>query len=211
MWQRNSVGEDQKAKETAAPESTSEVGGNFHRLIGLDDPVRQRRVMGKYSEVTGRWLAQPARRKASIPTSSGEAEGPRLWVEEVTKEIRVIGGDSGHEASVPQKTPTRTSKPGAAGRRRAAGTGLKGGSRVPCVRRRCLSGTCSLRAARCRSRPAPAPVPPPGTGRGASPGGGRGWRGGSPGSAGGLPRQATARLGHLRGDKQLIWEDKPVA
>lgn len=117
MWPRNSVGEDQKAKETAAPEGTSEAGGNFQRLRGLDDPVRQRRVMGKYSEVTGRWLAQLARRKASIPTPSGEAEGPRLGVEGVAKEIRVFGGDSGPEASVPQKTPAHTSKPGAAGRR----------------------------------------------------------------------------------------------
>ena len=139
MWPRNRVAEDQKAKETAAPEDTSEAGGNFHRARGLDDPARQGHVMGKYSEATSRWLAQPAKRKASIPTPGGGAEGPRLGVEGAAKEIRAIGGESGPKASAPQKTPAHASKPGAAGRRRAAGAGLQGRGRVPCVRQGCLS------------------------------------------------------------------------
>lgn len=57
--------------------------------------------MGKHSEATGRRLAQSARRKASIPTAGGEAEGPRLGVEGAAQEIRADGGESGPKASVP--------------------------------------------------------------------------------------------------------------
>lgn len=63
--------EDQKAKETAALEDTGEAGGDFHRHRGLNDPARQGSAMGKHSEAAGRWLAQPSRRKASIPRVPG--------------------------------------------------------------------------------------------------------------------------------------------
>lgn len=120
--------------------------------------------MGKYSGAAGRWLAQPARRKASISAPVGEAEGPRLRVEDLAMEIRAIPEDSGPMASIPQKTPAHPSKPRAAERRRAVGAGLQGRDGVPCMRR--LGGgfsTCTLLAARFCSLPTPVPQPGPGS------------------------------------------------
>lgn len=137
-------------------------------------------MMGKHSEVTGKWLAQPARRKVSIPTPGGEAEGPRLGVEGAAKEIRAIGEVSGPKASAPQTTPAALPSQGLRGEGERPAPGCREGrGRVPSLRPGCLA-TCSLRAVWPCSppAPAPAPVPPPGTGRSASPGGGRGWRGG---------------------------------
>lgn len=141
--------------------------------------------MGKYSGAAGRWLAQPARRKASISAPVGEAEGPRLRVEDLAMEIRAIPEDSGPMASIPQKTPAHPSKPRAAERRRAVGAGLQGRDGVPCMRR-LGGGVLHLHPPRSSfllpSSPGPPTrprVPPPGMGRSASPGGrGRGWKGG---------------------------------
>lgn len=171
---RTGVGEDPKSKATAVPEERDEARGISTDRGGLDHPARWGRVAGKHSRVTGGWLVQLARRKASIPAPGGEDEGPGLGVERVPEEIRAIKGEPGPKTSVPQKTPACAPKPGALWRMHGAGAGLWEGAGCHASSWSVCPSTCSLSAA--QSCSLPAPVPPPGMGRSASPGGGRGWR-----------------------------------
>lgn len=120
--------------------------------------------MGKHSEVTGR--------NESNPTPSKEAEGPKLGVKVVAKEIRAVSRESGasrkkhpfprrHQPVHPSQGLRGGGERQAQGCREGAGCHVRG---------RALLSTCS-------SVLLPAsPGPASGHGAGRQPRGGRGWR-----------------------------------
>lgn len=66
----------------------------FPQTKGANHPARWGYVMGKYSEVTGGWLAQAVKGTASVPTPGREGGSPAMEAEGSGEEIRAIGGVS---------------------------------------------------------------------------------------------------------------------
>lgn len=61
------MGKDQEAKESADLKNPGEAGGIFTDYGGLNNPARQARTTGKYSEETARgWHSLPGGKRASL-------------------------------------------------------------------------------------------------------------------------------------------------
>lgn len=128
---------------------------------GADHPAKCGHVMGKYSKVTGGWLAQAVKGTASILAPGREDESPGMDVEGSGEEIRAIRGVSGQRHQLLRRQQPVYPSHVLMGLEQGCGKGLPGRPPAPSA----WLGPCQP------------PVPPPGMGRSASPRGGRGWRG----------------------------------
>lgn len=136
--------------------------GEFPQTKGTDHPARCRHVIGKYSEVTGGWLAQAVKGTASILAPGREDESPGMDVEESGEEIRAIGGVSEQRHQLLRRQQPVYPSHGFMGLEQGCGKGLPGRPPAPSV----WLGPCQP------------PVPPPGMGRSASPRGRKRMEGG---------------------------------